>query len=69
MTQSIPIMLYDHPDGLRLWNGNHRLTTARAWGLDNILAILLPFSLAYTAAVDRALAILRMREAEDMIDA
>ena len=68
VTQSIPIMLYDHPDGLRLWNGNHRLTTARTWGLDRIMAILLPFSPAYTASVDRQLAILRMREAEDMPD-
>ena len=69
VTQSIPIMLYDHPEGLRLWNGNHRLTTARTWGLDSILAILLPFNPAYTASVDRELADLKRREAEDMIDA
>ena len=47
-TRGIPIMLYDHPDGRQLWNGNHRLTTARAMGAEAVKAVVLPFNPAYT---------------------
>ena len=52
-TREIPIMLYDHPDGRQLWNGNHRLTTVRAMGAEAVKAVILPFNLPYTRAVDR----------------
>ena len=52
-TRQIPILLYDHPDGYQLWNGNHRLTAARAIGAEAVKAVILPFNGPYTAAVNR----------------
>lgn len=57
-TRQIPILLYDHPQGLQLWNGNHRLTAARSIDAEAVKAVVLPFNPAYTAAVDRERAIL-----------
>ena len=65
-TREIPIILYDHPDGRQLWNGNHRLTTARAMGAEAVKAVVLPFNPAYTAAVDRELAISDEMRWEDL---
>ena len=52
-TRQIPILLYDHPDGYQLWNGNHRLTAARAIGAEAVKVVILPFNPPYTAAVNR----------------
>ena len=52
-TRQIPILLYDHPDGRQLWNGNHRLTAARAIGAEAVKAACLPFNAPFTAAIER----------------
>jgi hypothetical protein len=57
-TRQIPILLYDHPDGYQLWNGNHRLTAARSIEAEAVKAVILPFNAPFTAAIDRELALM-----------
>ena len=57
ITRLLPILLYQGRDGLELWNGNHRLTNARAMEVDAIRAVVIPFNLEYTQAIEREIAI------------
>ena len=57
-TRQIPILLYDHPDGYELWNGNHRLTAARSIETEAVKAVILPFNPLFTAAIERERAIM-----------
>ena len=52
-TRQIPILLYDHPGGYQLWNGNHRLTAARSIEAEAVKSVILPFNAPYTAAAER----------------
>ena len=66
ITRLLPILLYQGRDGIQLWNGNHRLTNARAMECDAIRAAVIPFNLDYTTAIEREIAILEeMRRADE----
>ena len=48
----LPILLYEGRDGrLLMFNGNHRLTNARAMEVDAIRATIIPFHAGYSDAI------------------
>ena len=57
ITRLLPILLYQGRNGIELWNGNHRLTNARAMEVDAIRAVVIPFNPEYTTAIEREIAI------------
>lgn len=66
ITRLLPILLYQGRDGIQLWNGNHRLTNARAMECDAIRAVVVPFDLDYTQAIEREIAIFdEMRKGDE----
>ena len=67
ITRLLPILLYQGREGIQLWNGNHRLTNARAMEVDAIRAVIIPFDLQYTSAIEREIAIFdEMRREDEM---
>ena len=62
-TRNIPIYLQHNGKVLGLVNGNHRLTTAREYGVDSIFAAIAPECPAWNEARDREEAVLvQMRD-------
>ena len=57
-TRQLPILLYDHPEGYQLWNGNHRLTAARSIEAEAVKAVILAFNAPFHAAIERERAIM-----------
>ena len=65
-TRNKPIEIQDDRDGYVLVNGNHRLTTAREFGVETIFAVVAPECPDWTVARKREDAVLASMKADDL---